>query len=130
MNAPLNISMPSEASGAPKSYKLLIDGKHVEAADGRTLERRSPGHGFVVSGYAQAGEKDVDAAVKAAHRAFESGPWPRMKASERAGILLKTADLIEARLEEIARLDALESGKPIAQARGEIGGAVDIWRYA
>ena len=68
--------------------------------------------------------------MKAAHRAFESGPWPRMKASERAGILLKAADLIEARLEEIARLDALESGKPIAQARGEIGGAVDIWRYA
>jgi acyl-CoA reductase-like NAD-dependent aldehyde dehydrogenase len=53
-----------------------------------------------------------------------------MKASERAGTLLKAADLIETRLEEIARLDALESGKPIAQARGEIGGAVDIWRYA
>jgi acyl-CoA reductase-like NAD-dependent aldehyde dehydrogenase len=130
MNAPLNIAMPSEASAAPKTYRLLIDGKQVEAVDGRMLERRSPGHGFVVSRYAQAGEKDVDLAVKAAHRAFESGPWPRMKAGERAGVLLKAADLIEARLEEIARLDALESGKPIAQARGEIGGAVDIWRYA
>ena len=96
MNAPLNISMPVEASADPKAYKLLIDGKHVDAADGRSLERRSPGHGFVVSRYAQAGEKDVDLAVKAAHRAFESGPWPRMKASERAGILLKAADLIEA----------------------------------
>ena len=84
----------------------------------------------MVSRYAQASEKDVDAAVNAAHRAFESGPWPRMKAGERANILLKAADLIETRLEEIARLDALESGKPIAQARGEISGAVDIWRYA
>ena len=130
MNAPLNISMPSEASGAPKSYKLLIDGKHVEALDGRTLERRSTGHGFVVSRYAQASEKDVDLAVKAAHKAFENGPWPRIKAGERANILLKAADLIEARLEDIARLDALESGKPIAQARGEISGAADIWRYA
>lgn len=130
MNAPLNISMPSEASGAPKSYKLLIDGKHVEAVDGRSLERRSPGHGFVVSLYAQASEKDVDLAVMAAHKAFENGPWPRMKAAERANVLLKAADLIETRLEQIARLDALESGKPIAQARGEIGGAVDIWRYA
>jgi acyl-CoA reductase-like NAD-dependent aldehyde dehydrogenase len=130
MNAPLNISMPSEASAAPKAYKLLIDGKHLDASDGRTLERRSPGHGFVVSRYAQANEKDVDVAVKAAHHAFESGPWPRMKAGERAGVLLKAADLIEAGLEEIARLDALESGKPIAQARGEIAGAVDIWRYA
>ncbi|TIN19127.1 MAG: aldehyde dehydrogenase family protein [Mesorhizobium sp.] len=130
MNAPLNISMPVEASQAPKSYKLLIDGKHVDARDGRTIERNSPGHGFAVSRYAQAGAAEVDAAVQAAHKAFEAGAWPRMKASERAAVLLKAADLIEGRLEEIARLDALESGKPIAQARGEIGGAVDIWRYA
>ncbi len=130
MNAPLNIAMPAEASAAPKSYRLLIDGKHVDARDGRTLERNSPGHGFIVSRYAQAGEAEVEAAVQAAHKAFETGPWPRMKAAERAAILLKAADLIEAQLEDIARLDALESGKPIAQARGEIGGAVDIWRYA
>ena len=130
MNAPLRIAMPAEASAAPKTYRLLIGGRHVEAGDGRTIERRSPGHGFAVSRYAQAGEADVEAAVQAAHKAFEAGPWPRMKASERAAVLLKTADLIEARLEDIARLDALESGKPIAQARGEIAGAVDIWRYA
>jgi acyl-CoA reductase-like NAD-dependent aldehyde dehydrogenase len=130
MNAPLNISMPVEASAAPKAYKLLIGGKHVDARDGRMLERGSPGHGFIVSRYAQAGAAEVEAAMQAAHKAFETGPWPRMTAAERAAILLKAADLIEARLEEIARLDALESGKPIAQARGEIGGSVDIWRYA
>ena len=130
MNAPLQIAMPKEASAAPGSYRLLIGGRHVEARDGRAIERRSPGHGFVVSRYAQAGEADVEAAVQAAHQAFEAGPWPRMKSSERAAILLRTADLIESRLEEIARLDALESGKPIAQARGEIAGSVDIWRYA
>ncbi|TIR26738.1 MAG: aldehyde dehydrogenase family protein [Mesorhizobium sp.] len=130
MNAALNIAMPKEASQAPKAYKLLIDGKHVDARDGRSIERASPGHGFLVSRYAQAGAAEVEAAVQAAHKAFETGPWPRMKASERAAVLLKAADLIETRLEEIARLDALESGKPIAQARGEIGGAIDIWRYA
>ncbi|RUV50129.1 aldehyde dehydrogenase family protein [Mesorhizobium sp. M5C.F.Ca.IN.020.29.1.1] len=130
MNLPLTIAMPAEASAAPKTYRLLIDGKFVDARDGRTLERNSPGHGFTVSRYAQAGAAEVEAAVTAAHKAFETGPWARMKAAERAAILLKAADLIEARLEEIARLDALESGKPIAQARGEIGGAVDIWRYA
>lgn len=130
MNAPLNIRMPAEASAPPKAYKLLIDGKFVAARDGRTMERRSPGHGFVVSSYAQAGSADVEAAVQAAHRAFETGPWPRMKGAERSALLLKTADLIEQRLEDIARLDALESGKPLAQARGEIAGAVDIWRYA
>jgi acyl-CoA reductase-like NAD-dependent aldehyde dehydrogenase len=130
MNAPLNIPMPAEASEAPKAYKLLIGGRYVDARDGRAIERASPGHGFVVSRYAQAGAADVEAAVQAAHGAFETGPWPRIKASERAAVLLKAADLIETRLEEIARLDALESGKPISQARGEIGGAVDIWRYA
>ncbi|TIU21546.1 MAG: aldehyde dehydrogenase family protein, partial [Mesorhizobium sp.] len=107
MNAPLKISMPAEASQAPKNYKLLIDGKHVDARDGRTIERNSPGHGFAVSRYTQAGAAEVEAAVQAAHRAFENGPWPRMKASERAAVLLKAADLIETRLEQIARLDAL-----------------------
>ncbi|OQM77101.1 aldehyde dehydrogenase family protein [Manganibacter manganicus] len=130
MNAPLQIDMPPEASSAPKAYKLLIGGRQVDAHDGRIIERVSPGHGFIVSRYAQAGETDVEAAVQSAHKAFEAGPWPRMKAVERAAILLKAADRIETRLEEIARLDALESGKPIAQARSEIAGAVDIWRYA
>lgn len=130
MNAPLTIAMPAEASTQPKSYRLLIDGRQVEAVEGKTMERRSPGHGFVVSRYSQAGPRDVEAAVQAAHRAFETGPWPRMTASERSRVLLKAADLIEARAEEIARLDALESGKPISQARGEIAGAVDIWRYS
>lgn len=130
MNAPLNIQLPAEAKAAPRAYKLLIDGAFVDAADGRTIERASPGHGFPVSRYAQASSVDVEHAVLAAHKAFETGAWPRMKAAERAALLLRTADLIEGRLEEIARLDALESGKPIAQARGEIAGAADIWRYA
>jgi acyl-CoA reductase-like NAD-dependent aldehyde dehydrogenase len=130
MNAPLSISQPSEARSGPRAYKLLIDGALVDAADGRTIERVSPSHGFAVSRYALASGADVERAVLAAHKAFETGPWPRMKAKERAAILLRAADLIETRLEEIARLDALESGKPITQARGEIAGAVDIWRYA
>ena len=83
MNAPLSIAMPAEASAGPTSYKLLIDGKFVDASDGRTIERTSPGHGFAVSRYAQAGAAEVEAAVAAAHRAFETGPWPRMKAGER-----------------------------------------------
>lgn len=130
MTAAMKITMPKEASAPPAAYRLLIDGRWIDARDGRAMERRSPGHGFVVSRYAQAGEADANAAVEAAHRAFETGPWPSMKAGERSRILLRAADLIEARAEEIARLDALESGKPLAQARGEIAGAVDIWRYA
>lgn len=130
MTASLHITPPAEAAKGPTDYLLLIDGRFVPARSGRTIERRSPGHGVVVSRYAEAGAPEVEAAAVAAHRAFETGPWPRMKGAERAAVLMRTADLIEARIEEIARLDALESGKPIAQARGEIAGAVDIWRYA
>lgn len=113
-----------------RDFRMLVDGAWVSSADGDTIERTAPSHGVVVSRF-QAGTKaDAEKAIAAAHRAFDKGPWPRMTASERSAILLKAADLIAARLEEIAYLDAIEAGKPITQVRGEIAGAVDIWRYA
>jgi acyl-CoA reductase-like NAD-dependent aldehyde dehydrogenase len=119
-----------EAQGGPRRYQMLIDGKWTDGEVGLEGERVSPGHGVLVSRYAFGSEGDVNRAAAAARRAFHRGPWPRMKAADRAAVLLKTADLIDARREEIARLDALESGKPISQARGEIAGAADICRYA
>ncbi|WP_113448171.1 aldehyde dehydrogenase family protein [Rhizobium cremeum] len=113
-----------------RDFRMLVDGAWVSSADGGTIERTAPSHGVVVSRF-QAGTKaDAEKAIAAARRAFDKGPWPRMTASERSAILLKAADLIAARLEEIAYLDAIEAGKPITQVRGEIAGAVDIWRYA
>jgi len=112
------------------NYKLLIDGKWVSSLSGEEFERRSPGHGSVVGRYQAATEKDALLAIANARKAFDQGPWPRMTAAERAAILNKTADLIDANLEKIARLDAIEAGKPITQVRGEIKGAADIWRYA
>lgn len=113
-----------------RDLRMLVDGAWVSSADGGTIERTAPSHGVVVSRF-QAGTKaDAEKAIAAARRAFDKGPWPRMTASERSAILLKAADLIAARLEEIAYLDAIEAGKPITQVRGEIAGAVDIWRYA
>lgn len=117
-------------AGLPKSRELFIAGRHQSARDGRTLTRVSPAHGVEVGRYALAGPAELDLALDAARTAFDSGPWPSMTGGERARILLKVADLIERDLETIALLDTLESGKPIAQARGEIGGAADIWRYA
>lgn len=110
----------AEAKSGPKRWQMLIDGKWTDGEVGLEGERVSPGHGVLVSRYAFGSEADVNRAVVAARRAFHRGPWPRTKASERAAVLLKTADLIDARREEIARLDAIESGKPIRQARGEI----------
>ncbi|NKN37223.1 aldehyde dehydrogenase family protein [Agrobacterium sp. a22-2] len=113
-----------------RDFHMLIDGAWVSGEGGRTLERVAPSHGITVSRYAQASAADAERAITAARHAFDEGHWPRMTASERSHILLKAASLIETRLEEIAYLDAIEAGKPLSQVRGEIAGAVDIWRYA
>lgn len=113
-----------------REFKMLIDGKWVAGAQGGTLERVAPGHGVTVSRYQSATKADAERAIAAARKAFDKGPWPHMTASERSNILLKAADLISARSEELAFLDAIEAGKPISQTRGEIAGSVDIWRYA
>jgi acyl-CoA reductase-like NAD-dependent aldehyde dehydrogenase len=113
-----------------REFRMLIDGGWAEAARGETLERVAPGHGIVISRYQSGAKEDAEKAVEAARNAFDHGHWPRMTGAERSDILLKAAELIAARSEELAFLDAIESGKPISQARGELGGAVDIWRYA
>jgi betaine-aldehyde dehydrogenase len=92
------------------------------------FERVSPSHGVVVSRSALGGAAEVDAAVTAARAAFEG--WSRASGKTRAAVLLRVADLIEARAEPMARIETLETGKPIAQARGEVTGAADLWRYA
>jgi betaine-aldehyde dehydrogenase len=121
---------PSELKQSVREFKMLIDGTWTGGAEGRTIERTAPSHGVVVSRYQAATKVDAERAIAAARKAFDEGPWPNMTAGERSNILLKAADLISARLDEIAYLDAIEAGKPISQCKGEIGGAVDIWRYA
>ncbi|MBB3977497.1 acyl-CoA reductase-like NAD-dependent aldehyde dehydrogenase [Rhizobium azooxidifex] len=113
-----------------RDFRMLIDGAWVETDGGGTLERVAPGHGVTVSRYQAGTRQDAERAIAAARRSFDDGFWPRMTGAERSNILLKAADLIAARAEELAFLDAIESGKPISQAKGELGGAVDIWRYA
>jgi betaine-aldehyde dehydrogenase len=121
---------PSELRQSVREFKMLISGKWTAGTEGRTIERTAPSHGVVVSRYQAATGADAERAIAAARKAFDEGPWPNMTAGERSNILLKAADLISARLEEIAYLDAIEAGKPISQCRGEISGAIDIWRYA
>ncbi len=112
-----------------RDFKMLIDGRWEEGTT-QPIERVAPSHGVVVSRYPAGTKADAERAIAAARNAFDNGPWPRMTASERSAVLLKAADLISARSEELAYLDAIEAGKPISQVRGEIAGSVDIWRYA
>lgn len=108
----------------------LIGGTWQDSADGETFERNSPAHGTLVSVSAQGGEAETNAAITAARNAFDDGSWSGASGKDRATLLLKVADLIDENRARIARLEVLETGKPISQAEGEIEGAADIWRYA
>jgi len=97
--------------------KLFIDGRWIDAEAGRTLPVVDPATERTLAHVADAGAADVDQAVHAARRAFESGPWSGMTPSERCRWVWKIGDLIESHKEEFAELDALDNGKPITIAR-------------
>ncbi len=98
-------------------FRLFIDGRFVDAASGETFDSINPTTNEPFARVAKAGRADVEAAVRAARRAFDEGPWPRMSPAERKKVLYRIADGIEARAEELARLESTDMGKPIAEAR-------------
>lgn len=108
----------------------LIDGQWCGSSDGATFECHSPAHGVLVSRSSQGGDAETKAAIAAARAAFDDGRWSDLPGKARATVLLRVADLIEANVERMALIETLESGKPISQARGEVSGAADLWRYA
>jgi len=115
---------------APYQARHFINGVAMDSADGRKSDRISPSHGVLVSQAALGSDVETNAAIKAARTAFDDGRWSRLSGKARAAVLLRVADLIEANVERLALMETLESGKPIAQSRGECGGAADLWRYA
>ena len=97
--------------GGPK--KLFIGGRSVDAVSGKTFETRDPSTGEVLAHVAEAGVEDVDRAVAAARRSFDSGVWRELPPAERAKALWRAGDLIEEHALELAQLDSLDNGKPI-----------------
>ena len=117
-----------EFIGSPR--KVLIDGKWVGAKSGKTFEIYNPATGQQIGSAAACEKADVDAAVIAARKAFESGPWSKMTASERGRIVWKIGDLILKYTEELAQLESLDNGKPISVARAaDVVLAADIFHY-
>jgi len=113
-----------------KKRQLLIDGKWVDAASKKTFPVYEPATGEVIAHVAEGEKKDIDLAVKAARKAFESGPWPNMTPSQRGRLIWKLADLLEENLEEFAQLETLDNGKPLTVARGaDLPLSVDLFRY-
>src|SRR6202140_392832 len=105
-----------------------IGGESVPAADGRTFESRNPAHSSDVVGvFPRSGRADVDAAARAARAAFagwRSTPWP-----QRGAIILRAAEIMEERKEELARLMTREMGKVLTEARGDVQEAIDMGKF-
>ena len=113
-----------------RKQKMLINGKWVEAASGKTFPTYNPATGEVLSNVAEGDREDIDRAVKAARAAFETGPWSRISPSERGRMMWRLADLIEKHAEEFAQLECLDNGKPLKIARvADLPLAVDHFRY-
>ncbi len=100
------------------STNLIIGGRPVPAASGKTFDTINPATGKLLASIAEASLEDVNTAVAAARRAFEEGPWSKMAPSERKKVLLRFATVIEANAEELALMEAMEAGKPITDCLG------------
>jgi acyl-CoA reductase-like NAD-dependent aldehyde dehydrogenase len=108
---------------------LVVGGERAAAAEGATTEVVEPGTGAPMAEVAAAGPEDARLAVDVAVRAFEEGPWPRTSATARGRVLLRASTLVRERLEELAELEARNAGKPIGDARDELGVVADTLEY-
>lgn len=109
--------------------QLVLGGERSPAADGATFGVIEPATGKPFAEVAQAGVEDARRAVQLAYRAFEEGSWPRLSATERGRVLQRTATLVRERLEALALIEARNAGKPIRDARGEIGLVANVFEY-
>ncbi|NUT47724.1 MAG: aldehyde dehydrogenase family protein, partial [Saccharothrix sp.] len=109
--------------------ELLIDGKRVPAADGRTFTVVDPALGDPIAEVSLAGKADVDAAVAAARAAFTAPEWAGMRAADRGRLLHRIAEAIRADVERLARLESLDVGKPLKQARADVEAAARYFEF-
>lgn len=124
------VSPVTEKTAAPKTVRLLINNEWVESESGKTFPTINPATGEEIAQVAEADAADVDKAVKAARRAFEHGPWRKTSASERGRLLHRLADLIEQNADELAQLETLDNGKPVAVARAaDLPLTIACYRY-
>jgi len=110
-----------------KTYQQFIGGEWVDSASGETLDVENPADGKVIAKVQASGAEDVDRAANAAATAFAT--WQHTTPAERSGMLLKLADGIEARADELGRLESKNAGKPLGAAIDEIPVVVDNLRF-
>jgi aldehyde dehydrogenase (NAD+) len=124
------MSSPIESGVALSATKLLINNRWVNSQSGKTFATINPSTGEEIAQIAEADSADVDVAVKAARAAFERGSWRKMAGTDRSRLLNRLADLIEKHSDELARLEALDNGKPYAvAAAADLPATIACFRY-
>lgn len=101
--------------------RLYIDGQWVSPLKGRSFETRDPSTESVITSVAAATAEDVDLAVRAARKAFDTGPWPRLSGAERALVLRRIAAGIRDQQQALAEIEVRDNGKPLPEALWDIG---------
>ena len=114
---------------AVETYSNFIAGEWRDAAGGGTVDVASPSDGEVFAKIARGTADDVAAAVTAARTAFESGEWGKLNAVERGRIMMRLGSLISDHAEELAQLEARDTGKPMSQARADMVAAARYFEY-
>jgi len=118
------------AAWLKKPKRNLIGGGWAAAASGKTFSVYNPADGSVIAQVPDSDSEDINRAVRAARRAFDSGPWRRMTPSERGKLLWKIGDTILAHADELAELESIDNGKPRAVARvADVPLAADLFHY-
>ncbi len=112
-----------------KPLPMFLNGAWVEAGDGATREILNPANSEVIAVVTDGSERDAEVAIDHARRAFDSGPWPQMRAPERASYLFKLADLIDAKADALAELETRNNGKPLREAKFDVADAAACFRY-
>ena len=110
-----------------KTYQQLIGGKFVDSASGETLEVINPADDQVIAAVPKSAGEDVNRAVEAAATAFET--WKQTTPQDRSLLLLKIADQLESRADELGRLESANAGKPVGAAIDEIAVCADLFRF-
>jgi len=108
---------------------LFIDGEWKRSSDGATREIHCPADGQHVVTVAEATSEDALAAVAAAREAFDFGPWRETTTGERADLLRRLADKLEEEKDDVARLEALDTGKRFVEAQGDMDDVISVIRY-
>lgn len=121
--------MNKKPRGLPDHIQHYIGGERVDSVSGEMFDVLEPTTNQTYIQCASGGAEDIDRAVAAAREAFDSGPWPNMMPRERARILYKIADEVEAVHADLAAIESFDSGLPIRQAQGQARRAAENFRF-